>query len=248
MVSKTHTSETTLSELDSLHKKLRQLQTCESSLMKAPKELTLNLACDESGAVTSCVITGGLGTIHVKSCENLGLPSDDYKLTVKVSGVAKMMVIESKECDGANPKHYGTVSGSIEIPFTKQHKSLEIDTGQKMTVGVFEIDGSTCWLGKIDPHVNNVRDHIDRVLYSKHVPLAAHDDAPTVSWLTFEGTMNNVLNKMARLESVRERISGRYLASADDGWYEMFGNSVAVDQSSMRVRHGGHCGGIVCRG
>ena len=233
MVSVAHTSET-LSELDSLHKKLRQLQTCESNLMKAPKELTLNLACDESGAVTSCVITGGLGTIHVKSCENFGLPSDDYKLTVRVSGVEKVKVIESGEWGIGHPKH-GTISGSIEIPFTKQHKSLEIDTGKKMTVGVFEIDGSTCWLGKIDSHVNNVRDHIDRVLYSKRVPLAAHDDAPTVSWLTFEGTMNNVLNKMARLESVRERINGRYLAGVDDGWYEMFGDSVAVDQSSMRV-------------
>lgn len=215
----------------SLCTKIQALLECEQRLAKAPKQLELQLESD-GGVLKSCCVSGTLGTVRMKSFETLGLPSDEYKLTVKVNNMAAPSVTVET--------HDGQFTESLSglVAFKRDIKEVRVSLGNKAEVcfTAFEVDGHVHWLKDVGVHAANVESGLEALFAGDSVTLQSRDSAATMPWLTLEGKLMDLGNKLSRLADLKAQVTERYVPAHDDGWFELFGAPEDVDVSQSQLR------------
>ena len=210
----------------------RQLQTliaCEQRAIEKEKELTLHLTVT-NGELEACSATGDIGTIHWSAFHSMGLPSDQYSLTLVVDGATPTLSYTT--LDNCLHQHPSTT-----LPFTRDIKTLHVSTSTSTlaTFDTYEIDGVTHWLHTITPITSSLDNRISQLFDGHDLPLQADDHAKTTTWKAFEAHLHDLHNKLARVQLLKERVVSRYAASPDEGWFAVFGDAIDFSRSSLSI-------------
>tara|TARA_B100001758_G_scaffold133848_1_gene115223 strand:- start:1084 stop:2919 length:1836 start_codon:yes stop_codon:yes gene_type:complete len=219
-----------------LSRQLHTLITCEHRATEKPRELALSLDI-AAGQVQAVSATGDIGTVHWTAFDAMGLPSDDYALSVAatVDGEPAGLALSYTTLDNVVHQHPNST-----LPFSRDIKLVHLslpDSTPLASFDTYEIDGATHWLHSTTPIVRSLESRLDDLFDGSDLHLRAWDDGRIISWKGLENQLNDLQNKLSRVQLLKERIVDRYAASPDEGWFAVFGDVRNIDlaRSSLHI-------------
>ena len=230
-----------------LQTKLVNLMESEHASLARRKRLHVQLVCGADGVLTGCQMDGSIGKVVMSNVSDMALPGDQYELRVSVVDEAGSPFPEAPRvvCTGSGEVYRLGVSMDDPTSVVMMTKEVEnvrvlcaVSAGRELAVSfdTCNIAEATCWLADTGNDAGMVDVELSRLFSGDGILLRARDMAPTVSWVNFESTLHDLHNRLGRVQALKERVVGRYVAAHDDGWYGLFGNPAHVDLSRSELR------------